>query len=523
MVSLPRRTRADRPAEGRETALAARIVELEAALAAQWQLADDLKRGEALALLDALYATAPIGLAFVDPQLRYVRINQLLAEMGGLPADAYPGRTNGEILPQIAPAVEPLLRQVLATGEAIIDVTIRGTTPAAPDSLREWQASYYPVPGRDGAVVGVGIVAMETTERTRAEDALRERTTWLELASDAAEIGTWRRDLATGRMQLDARARAHYGFSSEEATFAGLLAHIHPDDRARLTRCAAALLDPEGDGRCVDEYRVVDPDGATRWLVVHTRVLLDDQRRPVMAVGTSRDITADKLVEQELRARTDQLQALSRRLVEAHERERRAIGRELHDEVGQVLTGLKLSLSAALSAAPPRLAGLLVDAQASIAELTTRVRSLSLDLRPALLDDLGLLPALDWYLARYTSRTGTQVELRHQGVERRFPPEVETVAYRTVQEALTNVARHAGAPKATVRLLADHDRLMLRVDDEGRGFDAEAVMRARATGGLSGMEERVRLIGGCLSIESAPGEGTRIIAELPLWAGEQAP
>ncbi|PDW04257.1 PAS domain-containing sensor histidine kinase [Candidatus Viridilinea mediisalina] len=228
------------------------------------------------------------------------------------------------------------------------------------------------------------------------------------------------------------------------------------------------------------------------------------------------DVSARYQTEAELRTSSDQLQHLSRRLVEAHERERRHIARELHDEVGQVLTGLKLSLAAATLNAPPELAAPLNEAQGSLTELMGRVRDLSLDLRPALLDDMGLLPALGWFLERYIPRTGIQIDLRHYGLNRRFTSEVETVAYRIIQEALTNVARHAEVQAATVRLIANDQRLMLRVDDMGQGFDLEEVRTNKYTGGLSGMQERVQLIGGTITIEAALGMGTHIIAELPL-------
>ncbi|MEI7646227.1 MAG: response regulator [Chloroflexales bacterium] len=228
------------------------------------------------------------------------------------------------------------------------------------------------------------------------------------------------------------------------------------------------------------------------------------------------DITERKQAEEELRASTAQIQAISRRLVEAHERERRAIARELHDEVGQVLTGMKLTLETTMGDVPPTLRPTLESVWESITELMNRVRALSLDLRPALLDDMGLIPALTWYLDRYTPRTGVQVALRHEGVNGRFPAEVEIVVYRIIQEALTNIARYAGVAVSSVRLRADSTHLMLRVDDAGRGFDVEAVLAARTTGGLGGMYERVQLICGVLTIESAPGQGTQIIAEIPL-------
>ncbi len=362
----------------------------------------------------------------------------------------------------------------------------------------------------------------------QAEREIHNRDELLHMAYDAAQLGTWQRDLASrpDRLQLDARARIHYGVDVEDAPFALIVERIHPDDMERWWASMATNSEPNSEHRHSTEYRVIHPDGSLHWLAIHARTYYTGEgpdRRPVLSNGTSQDITERKQEEAALRASADQLQNLSRRLVEAHERERRHIARELHDEIGQVLTGLKLSLGASAAAAPPAMLAVLNEANASLNELMARVRDLSLDLRPALLDDLGLLPALGWYLDRYTPRTGVRVELRHQGVSRRFSPEVETVAYRTIQEALTNVARHANTDYATVWLLADAQRLMLRIDDAGCGFDsevAERTLRTQTTGGLSGMQERMQLIGGLLTIESAQGVGTRIIAELPLWSEE---
>ena len=262
------------------------------------------------------------------------------------------------------------------------------------------------------------------------------------------------------------------------------------------------------------------PDGKTIWGELRSWPGTDADGPPRAIEGIAHDITEHIHAEEELRTAAAQLQVIARRLVETNERERRHIARELHDEIGQVLAGLKLILAGAAAEAPPALAATLATAQTTMNELIGRVRTLSLDLRPALLDDLGLLPALNWYLERYTPRTGVQVNLYAQGIDQRLPATVEIVAYRIIQEALTNVARHAGVPTATVRLLADATRLMVRVDDAGRGFDYAALLTAQATAGLSGMHERVQLIGGLLTIESAPGHGTQIIAELPLPAAD---
>jgi signal transduction histidine kinase len=152
------------------------------------------------------------------------------------------------------------------------------------------------------------------------------------------------------------------------------------------------------------------------------------------------------------------------------------------------------------------------------------VRDLSLWLRPTMLDDLGLLPALVWQLRRYTEQTGIHVAFEHRGLERRFQPaEVETAAYRIVQEALTNVARHAGVGEAVVRIWLDRGRLCVQIEDRGVGFRPEAMPAEGGSSGLSGMKERAELLGGQLVVEAAPGHGARVTAELPVHLPEEAP
>ncbi len=231
----------------------------------------------------------------------------------------------------------------------------------------------------------------------------------------------------------------------------------------------------------------------------------------------------DRLLESERRARAeaeaalsqlreshDRLESLSRRLVDVQEAERRFVARELHDEMGQILASLKLRLAARL--APGHRGG----ASRSSGTFSTRVRGLSMTLRPPTLDDLGLLPTLHWHFERYRAETGVRVDFRSDGPVGRFAHEVETAAFRVVQEALTNVARHARVNEVEVRLEARPDVLELRVEDRGVGFEP-ATARPGGSGGLAGMQERARLLGGQVFVDSAPGRGARIVALLPAW------
>jgi signal transduction histidine kinase len=236
----------------------------------------------------------------------------------------------------------------------------------------------------------------------------------------------------------------------------------------------------------------------------------------------SLEIAERRRAEAEVQAAHARLQSLSYRLVDLQEAERKHLARELHDEIGQQLTGLKLGLELLGRLPPAQLQPQLEKALISVNELMHQIRTLSLDLRPAMLDDLGLLPALLWLFERYSEQTAIQVSFKHSALESRFDSTVETTIYRITQEALTNVARHAGVGDVRVRAWANQHQVSLLVEDTGRGFDPQVALADKASSGLMGMRERVGLLQGDLSIESWPGGGTRLCATLPLRAGGEA-
>ena len=209
----------------------------------------------------------------------------------------------------------------------------------------------------------------------------------------------------------------------------------------------------------------------------------------------------------------ERTRSLSHRLVDAQEDERRSLAHELHDQIGQDLTAIKFLIRRAARASGRVRSGSLDDALSLVDELIERARGLSLDLRPAMLDDLGLVPALEEFLRQYGRRTGVVAELEHEGTPRRLSSHAETAVFRIVQEALTNVARHAETPTARVRLRW-REPLEVEIVDQGRGFDP-AHANVQTGAGLSSMRERARWLGGDVRIEAVPGRGTRVHAELP--------
>jgi signal transduction histidine kinase len=241
-----------------------------------------------------------------------------------------------------------------------------------------------------------------------------------------------------------------------------------------------------------------------------------------LAIGVSFSLYAGRLetrLQQQLGANEQtarELQHLSARLMTAQEDERRNIARELHDEVGQALTAVQVELTLA----ERRLAGgqaitLLGDAKAIAHHALQTVRDMSQLLHPAVLDDLGLIAAVEWQARSFEGRHGIRVEVELQDLPSRLPRQTEVAAYRIVQEALTNVAKHSGATLCRISLASTGSDLAIHVEDDGAGFEP-GEMGERFGLGLVGIRERAALLAGQVALETARGRGTRVIARLPL-------
>jgi signal transduction histidine kinase len=219
---------------------------------------------------------------------------------------------------------------------------------------------------------------------------------------------------------------------------------------------------------------------------------------------------------QQIEEQNAELKLLSEGVLNALETEHRHLAMELHDEIGQLLTGLKMLLENQKEADQADRLKFLDQALEITDELLHRVRELSLDLRPTVLDDFGLLAALDWLFQRFQHQTTMRI---HHNInpldERRFPKAIETASFRLIQESLTNIVRHAGVEEATVTMRIEPEMLHITVIDSGTGFDPQQLPVGHSAG-ISGMRERVRLAGGQFSIQSMPGDGTLITAEFPL-------
>jgi len=206
---------------------------------------------------------------------------------------------------------------------------------------------------------------------------------------------------------------------------------------------------------------------------------------------------------------------LAKSIVDIQEEERRHLARELHDHLGQILTGMQFMLENTKKQSGEKQLASIEEIQKTVSEVIGQVREMSLNLRPSMLDDMGLVPTLQWHLERFEVQTGIHVNFEDGAFNKRLPSEVETTAYRIIQEALTNVARHAQVKEVFVGLVIQDETLWIEILDQGEGFDPSTVA-TKPTSGLSGMRERASLAGGYIVIESFIDQGTQIVTALPL-------
>ena len=375
--------------------------------------------------------------------------------------------------------------------------------------------------GSVALAIGLGLLIARDVAQRRADEALRAAVALdaserrLAVAVDAAELGTWRWDLQTETIVGSARFQRLVGLPDRGmSTWRSddFVDRVHPSDRDGLRGAVRSAVE---QGRPLDvEFRILRPEGTHCWVRLFGRVERADGEDGRVLHGVVADVDAEKRAAAE---RAD----LLRRLAAAQEAEQRRIARELHDQVGQTVTGLSLGLKSLERAlgegAAEDLRERLRWLQGLAGDIGREIHRAAADLRPTALDDLGLFRALPPVLADWSERFGVAVDLQVVGGEERLPVTVETAIYRVILEGLTNVLKHAEARSVSVVLERYDGELRVVVEDDGKGFDQQAPREPGDAGlGLSGMRERLALLGGSLTIESTPGFGTTLFIEVPL-------
>jgi two-component system sensor histidine kinase UhpB len=362
------------------------------------------------------------------------------------------------------------------------------------------------------------------TARRAAEFVSHETFERFSLVARAASDAMWDWDLRNNRVWRSEGYSKLFGYTAKElpAVIESWIDRLHPDDQDRvvtgLRRAARSTQQ-----LWTDEYRFRTKDG--RYLDVADRayVLRDPKGEPIRVIGGMTDITTRRRAEQELRQSRERLRALSVRLQSLREEERTRISREIHDELGQLLTGIKIDLrwvEDRLStddwpAAANPILDRIVQSTELVDRLTQSVRRIASELRPDLLDSLGLLNALQFELSRFSKLSDVEGRSDLPDDLPPLPVETRTAVFRIFQETLTNIARHAKASCVDVSLRLAAGRARLQVRDDGQGMDLDNLVGADSLG-ILGMQERASLLGGTLQIESSPGEGTTVSLDFPL-------
>ena len=464
----------------------------------------------------AIFEQSPIPMAVICLRdTRYVDVNAALLKLSGYARDDIVGRISAEQGAWFDDSARVrFIAQLDADGYvANFETTLFHSSGRSLDVLMS--AQIIEIAQEQYLISQI----IDITERKRFEKLLREREHFISAVVKTAPAIIYVYDLKTRRNVFinDGLTRV-MGYPDEQLRIMGSAAFrgiVHPDDWARARTLQDALAAGEIDV-LESEVRARHQTGGWRVMrACESPFLRNADGTLRQKIGVAIDITEQKQTQRELEQSHEQLHELSRQLIETQEVERRAIGRELHDEIGQNLTGLKIMLELALSLPPDEARPKLALALQVANDLLDRASRLVLNLRPPMLDDMGLLPALLWLTQNISAQTAIQLDFTHSGVRnQRFAPAIETAIYRLAQEALTNIARHAATKQASMRLSATPASLDLLIQDFGAGFDA-AVVRARHTSGLFGMAERVSVLGGEFAIRTTPGGGTSIVVSIP--------
>jgi two-component system sensor histidine kinase UhpB len=369
-----------------------------------------------------------------------------------------------------------------------------------------------------GKLIEVLSTGRDISERKRVEEALRESEEKFRSAFAFAAIGMALVRLDGRWRQVNQRLCEIVGYSEEELLARNFQSITHPDDLDTDLGFVQQMLDGSIPYYHM-EKRYFHKQGNIVWIYLSVSLVRDAQRQPLYFIGQIQDITQRKQTEDTLHRYNHRLKALSHQILETQETERRRIARELHDEVGQMLTTIGLRLHQLKAVCGAEVQAALNEDITFVNRTIEQVRELSLNLRPPMLDVLGLEAALRWYAENQSERTGLNVQLVGHLEGPRLDPDLEIVCFRVVQEALTNIVRHARAKRVWVKLQVEEPELHLIVRDDGIGLDVAAAQERAGRGrsfGILAMQERVELLGGRFEVESTPGAGTRIRARFPL-------
>lgn len=522
-------------------------------------------------LLERYFSSIDTLIAYMDRDFNFIRVNDAYAKSAGHPADDLLGKNHFAFYPHAEN--QAIFEKVVETGEPYSVFEKAFEYPDQPErGVTYWDWSLQPVKRPDGQVEGLVLSLVDVTGRKRAEQELaRQNEELLALSRLEHQLREFAESLAQAAISLNASLELEQVLGNileqiQRAVPYSAADIILKENRSfRVVgflnhRDASNQWPPASAVRSLDDFPLLDQvfstlqplcipevDGAAGWqravglewvrsyigvpLVAAGQVfgvinLLSDRpgafdpasvQRLMAYTAPAAAAMQNAWLFEQVRSSNARLQALSRRLVEVQEGERRYIASELHDQVGQALTGLTLALQIIEKHAedPAKVKQQVGQIHQMLESVMEDLHRLAVDLRPASLDHLGLAAALQQHVAMVGEKFGLSARFEMLGLQSRLPEEMEIAFYRIVQEALNNVVRHSKAKSVDVILEPREGSLVLIIEDDGVGFDPQAVPGKAGRMGLFGMRERAEMLGGKLIIESGVGKGTTLVVEVP--------
>jgi PAS domain S-box-containing protein len=477
----------------------------------------DVKRGQK-ALADAerkyreIFENAQEGIFQSTPDGRYLAANPALARMHGFdsPKELMRERTDISRDAYADPERREAFKKLMESEGVVTGFEFQLTRK---DGERIWVSVNARVvrdaQGRTMYYEGTGL---DITEQRLSQKALRESEERYRELFENSRDAIYVHDLGGRYVSVNRAAELLSGFDRQEILGKHYSNFIAPRNLKNARESFCRKLDAPVE--TMYEAEVVCKNGHRIPVEISSRMIYRDGQ-PIGVQGIARDITERRRAQQTM-------QNYSRRLVEVQEAERQNLSRELHDEIGQALTAIRINLEWMRRAniAVPETLPRIDESIDAVDDAVRRVRELALELRPSLLDDLGLASALRWYVDRFAVRTGINAQVVGD-IKRtsHIPHEIETAAFRIVQEALTNVARHSFATRVSIDISQRNGELHLGVSDNGIGFDSDAVLNGKSSAtalGLRGMQERALAVNGDINIISQSRAGTQILLAVPL-------
>jgi PAS domain S-box-containing protein len=462
-----------------------------------------------------VFDSAAVGMAITDPQGRFLMVNAAVRELFGYSEDELLSLATDDIAEPVDQALSEQQRARLVSGQVRAQHVEKRYRHKSGSDVWVLQATTL-VRDQGGAAMYFVVQMVDITPRKLAESRLQESESNLANAQAQVHLGSWSLDFSANKLIWSDETYRIFGIDpATSLDYQVFLSMVHPQDRMAVETAWAAAL----QGAHYDiEHRIM-AHGRVKWVRERAELEFDAHGELVRGVGTVQDITELKEQELELRDSRQMLRELAAHQESIREEERSRIAHEVHDELGQQLTALKLDVSL-LRLKYGELPGISdkLDEMRQLVERTIMtVRHVASNLRPAALD-LGLVAALEWLIEEFGRHADIDCVLHVLAREVPVEGEQATAVFRIVQESLTNVRRHSGANEVEIALNVSQGQLQVRVTDNGVGFDP-AVVRSKHTFGLFGMRERALFMGGSLRIDSVPGAGTTVLIQLPLTGG----